>query len=246
MKSIFIADLHLSGDRPNITRAFNQFLEGLPEDIGELFILGDLFEIWIGDDDPSHFSKAIIQSIKRVSQSGIRTYFQPGNRDFMVGKRFLKETGCRLLPDFSVHSIRGHKVLLTHGDLLCIDDVRYQRYRRRIQFPPVTWCIQHMPLKARQKLGSKIRSTSLEQVSNKSENIMDVNLDEVIRRMDQFDCNLMIHGHTHRPKVHNLEVQGEPSKRYTLGDWDTHLWWVEVDSEKLELRSQTIDGQVNW
>ena len=75
---------------------------------------------------------------------------------------------------------------------------------------------------------------------------MDVNLDEVIRRMDQFDCNLMIHGHTHRPKVHNLEVQGEPSKRYTLGDWDTHLWWVEVDSEKLELRSQTIDGQVNW
>lgn len=246
MKSILIADIHLSPNRPNITRAFNQFLEGLPEDVGELFILGDLFEIWVGDDDPSHFAQAIIQSIKRVSQSGIRTYFQAGNRDFMVGKKFSKDTGCTLLPDFSVRELRGHKVLLTHGDLLCTDDLAYQRYRRRIQFPLTTWFIRHLPLKTRQNLGSKIRSVSLEKAENKPENIMDVNLSEVVKRLEQFDCDLMIHGHTHRPKVHELEANGKPSRRFTLGDWDSHLWWVEVDPEKVELRSQTIDESVNW
>jgi len=221
-------------------------LEGLPEDIGELFILGDLFEIWIGDDDPSDFAQAVIQSIKRLSESGIRTYFQAGNRDLMVGRQFFEETGCRQLPDFFAQNIQGHKILLNHGDLLCTDDLAYQRYRRRILFPPTTWLLRHLPLKTRQKLGREIRSRSLKQAQNKPDSIMDVNTDEVIKRMEEFDCDLMIHGHTHRPMVHELEVQGKAAKRYTLGDWGSHVWWIEIDAKNIELRSQSIDEPISW
>ncbi len=246
MKSLFIADLHLSPSRPDIARAFNAFLEGLPEGIDKLFILGDLFEIWIGDDDPSDFAQSIIQSIRRVSDSGIQTYFQGGNRDFMIGRQFCEQAGCQRLPDFLVQNIHGHKILLTHGDLLCTDDLAYQRYRRRIQFPPTTWVVRRLPLKTRQKLGARIRSVSLEKAQNKSENIMDVNADEVISRLKAFDCQIMIHGHTHRPKVHEIEMLEKPAKRFTLGDWGSHVWWVQVDSDNIELRSQPIDQPISW
>lgn len=246
MRSILISDLHLSPSRPAITRAFNQFIESFPADVGELFILGDLFEIWLGDDDPSSFAQAVIQSLKRLSRSGVRLYFQAGNRDFLVGKRFATETSCRILPDFSVHQIRGHSILLTHGDLLCIDDIGYQKFRSRIQFPLTTWFLQKLPLSVRQKLALKIRSVSTEKAQNKPENIMDVNEDEVISRLHEFNTKLMIHGHTHRPAVHDIDLGESAATRYTLGDWDDRLWWVEVNEEAVNLKSEPIDGIVDW
>lgn len=246
MKSIIISDLHLSPGRPAVTRAFNQFLESFPEDIGELFILGDLFEVWLGDDDSSIFAQAIIESIRRLSKSGVRTYFQAGNRDFLVGKGFAKEAGCSILPDFSVHLIRGHKVLLTHGDLLCIDDVPYQRFRKFIQFPLTIWLLTHLPISIRQKIAKKSRSASAEKVHNKPENIMDVNQEEVIRRLREFNTKTLIHGHTHRPAVHNIELDDETSKRFTLGDWGDDLWWLEIDEQCIELKSTPLSQPVTW
>lgn len=246
MKSIIISDLHLSPARPEITRAFNQFIDGFPEEVGELFILGDLFEIWLGDDDPSAFSQAVIQSLKKLARSGIRIYFQAGNRDFLVGDRFSRETGCKILPNFSVHNIREHRILLTHGDLLCTDDIAYQKFRKRIQFPLTIWVLKHLPLKVRQRLALKIRSISTEEAKNKPENIMDVNQEAVRGSLKKFNTTTMVHGHTHRPKVHEFEVDGSQAKRFTLGDWDVYLWWVEVSETTIELRSQSIGEAITW
>lgn len=247
MRSILISDLHLSPNRPDITRAFNQFLAGFPEDVGELFILGDLFEIWLGDDDPSHFSQAVIETIRLLSRSGVRTYFQAGNRDFLVGTRFSKETGCKILPEFCVQNIRNHKILLTHGDLLCTDDHEYQKFRRRIQSPLSLWTLNHLPFRTRQRIAAKVWSVSKEATQHKSEEIMDVNEDEVLSKLIEFNVDTMIHGHTHRPAVHSVQQEsGKAATRYTLGDWDTNLWWIEVNAEGIELKSLPIDHTVKW
>ncbi|MCL4155800.1 UNVERIFIED_CONTAM: hypothetical protein GTU68_030573, partial [Idotea baltica] len=206
MKSVIISDLHLSPSRPAITRAFNQFVESFPEDVGELYILGDLFEVWLGDDDNSAFAQAIVESIRRLSKSGVRTYFQRGNRDFLVGQRFSNNTSCKILPDFSVHDIRGHKILLTHGDLLCTDDHAYQKFRRRIQHPITKWVLTRLPMSSRRKLAVKVRSVSTEEAANKPENIMDVNQDAVEKCLKHYDVTTMVHGHTHRPAVHDLNL----------------------------------------
>lgn len=241
MKSILISDIHLSPDRPVVTRAFNRFLERLPDDVGELFILGDLFEMWIGDDDPSNFSQAVLETIRGVSRSGVRTYFQAGNRDFLVGHKFSRETGCKLLPDYILQNIRGQEILLTHGDLLCTDDIEYQKFRDRIQSRLSLWILKHLPLKTRQKIAAKVWSVSKEATQNKSENIMDVNDDEVCNKLREFNAQIMIHGHTHRPALQNIEVDGKHAQRYTLGDWETKLWWIEVDEDSVELKSAPIE-----
>lgn len=246
MRAILISDIHLCPTRPNVTRAFNRFISSLPPDVEELYILGDLFEAWLGDDDPSHFASAVKETISQVSQSGISVFFQAGNRDFLLGKRFSKKTGVRLLPEFAVTNIAGRQVLLTHGDLLCTDDHAYQKFRSRIRSTLSLWVIKRLPFSIRARLASKLRNTSKDATMQKAEDIMDVNNDTVLNTLRSFDVTTMIHGHTHRPNVHQLELDGSPAERYTLGDWDTKLWWVDAIADKIELKSHPIEEPVLW
>lgn len=237
MKSVFISDLHLSVDRPDIFNAFHHFIDNLPEGTDELYILGDLFEVWIGDDEPSNFSKDVQTLLAQVSEREIKLFVQHGNRDFFLGRRFSIKTGAILLPDYYVFERDELKAVLAHGDSLCTDDQEYQKFRRWIRHPFRKWVFSNMPIFLRQKIANRLRQTSKEKNQNKAENIMDVNTLAVDRCMKNHQVSTLIHGHTHRPKVHELE---EGQQRIVLGDWETNLWWVETNTQGFELHSKPI------
>jgi UDP-2,3-diacylglucosamine hydrolase len=229
MSTLLISDLHLSPERPAVTQAFLDFLKNQAAEADALYILGDLFEVWVGDDDPAPLSQEVIAALKTLTYSGTALYVMQGNRDFMIGKRFARETGCTLLPDHYVAQLEGHKILLLHGDTLCIDDEQYQRFRRKTRRPFFLWCLNRLPLSTRQKIADNGRAKSRAVNANKSENIMDVNKPEVERLMEQYQVNTMIHGHTHRPNRH----QHKNGERLVLGDWHQNGWYIQV-TEKAE------------
>ncbi len=224
MTTLLISDLHLSPERPGVTQAFLSFLTHQASTANALYILGDLFEVWVGDDDQSALAKGVISSLKDLTERGVALYFLHGNRDFMVSKRFARETGCTLLPEHYVAHIEGRKVLLLHGDTLCIEDQDYQHFRRKARHPISLWCLHHLPLRTRQKIGENGRAKSMAVNSNKSDNIMDVTNSEVERLMEKHQVNIMIHGHTHRPSCH----QQKHGKRFVLGDWHHHGWYLQM------------------
>jgi UDP-2,3-diacylglucosamine hydrolase len=239
MTTLLVSDLHLSPERPAVTRAFQNFLKQQVHPADSLYILGDLFEVWIGDDDPSEFARTIISELKTLSDRGTKLYFLHGNRDFMIGKRFARETGSTLLPEHYVATLEGHKILLLHGDTLCIDDVDYQRFRRRARHPVSRWCLNHLPLRTRQKIAENGRAKSMAINSNKSENIMDVTNSEVERLLEKYQVDTMIHGHTHRPNRH----QHKNGERFVLGDWHHHGWYISLsEKSKPELSSFPIES----
>jgi UDP-2,3-diacylglucosamine hydrolase len=229
MSTLLISDLHLSPERPAVTQAFLDFLKNQAAEADALYILGDLFEVWVGDDDPAPLSQEVIAALKALTYSGTALYVMQGNRDFMIGKRFARETGCTLLPDHYVAQLEGHKVLLLHGDTLCIDDEQYQRFRRKTRRPFFLWCLKRLPLSTRQKIADNGRAKSRAVNANKSENIMDVTPSEVEQLMEQYQINTMIHGHTHRPNRH----QHKNGERLVLGDWHQNGWYIRV-TEKAE------------
>lgn len=237
MKSVFISDLHLSSDHPEIYNAFELFVNNLSDDVSELYILGDLFEVWIGDDEPSNFATDVKNLLKAISARNIQLKIQHGNRDFMLGKRFAQETGAEILADYYLYENYGEKALLMHGDLLCTDDEDYQRFRKKVHNPLYNFCMRNLPLKQRQKIASKWRMQSKEMNKNKSDNIMDVNADSVAQHMEQYAVNTLIHGHTHRPDTHQIDNQ---RKRIVLGDWGDNIWWVEASTHGIELLSKKI------
>jgi UDP-2,3-diacylglucosamine hydrolase len=237
MTALFISDLHLSPERPAITRAFFDFLNSKAASASALYILGDLVEAWIGDDDPSDLSRHLIDHLRIYSDSGRKLYFQHGNRDFLIGKRFARETGATLLNDYHQIKDQGTSILLCHGDTLCTDDSDYQKFRRRVRNPVNKWLLRHLPLSKRQAIAERWRNKSMEANTNKASNIMDVNPEAVDQIMGQYDCDLLIHGHTHRPGTHDL---GEKS-RMVLGDWHAQGWYIELHQGKAELHSFTID-----
>ena len=224
MSTLLISDLHLSPERPAVTQAFFEFLEHQAREASALYILGDLFEAWIGDDDPSELARAVISALKTLSDRGTKLYFLHGNRDFLVNKRFAREAGCTLLPEHHVANLEGHKILLLHGDTLCIEDVDYQKFRRKARHPVFRWLLSHLPLKKRQQIARDWRTKSMAANSNKSDNIMDVTDSEVERLMTKYQVNTMIHGHTHRPN-HHRHKNGE---RLVLGDWHHNGWFIRV------------------
>jgi len=241
MKSIFIADLHLSTQRPDLLTAFYQFLHELNDDVDELFILGDLFESWLGDDDRSILSQDVQAALKHVRDRNILTYFQCGNRDFLVGRQFAQATGIVILEDIVVQPVQRQQILLMHGDLLCTDDNEYQRFRKKIQSPLGKTILKSLPLFVRQRIAKNLRGKSQQAAQNKPENIMDVNPQTVRSTLVDQQTNLLIHGHTHRPGVENLSTSQGMACRYTLGDWDSHAWWLEVSNENnIELKSSVI------
>ena len=241
MTKLFIADLHLSEARPDLTNAFIKFLATKAKQADELYILGDLFEFWIGDDEQSPLQQQITLALKTLSEQGCRLFYSHGNRDFMIGKRFARECGMMLLPPIYSCEIAGEQALLLHGDQLCTDDEAYQRFRRITSWPWLQWIFLHLPLSRRVKIAQQIRQGSHKGKQQKSRSIMDVTPSSVNDCFAQHQATLMIHGHTHRPMIHELSLDnGQKVRRIVLGDWNTDLWYLQIDDRDINLISQPI------
>lgn len=232
---LLISDLHLEQERPDISRAFLHFLESRASEAEALYILGDFFEVWIGDDAISPFQRSIAQALRQLSDSGTRIYLMHGNRDFMIGQAFCREAGCTLLRDPSLVELGGEHVLLMHGDSLCTQDAAYMRLRRWLRNPLALFILRNLPLATRHKLARKLRKESREQTRMKASDIVDVTPAEVPRIMAAHGVRTLIHGHTHRPAVHQLEVAGQPARRIVLGDWDSQGWALQIDDQNWQL-----------
>jgi UDP-2,3-diacylglucosamine hydrolase len=226
---LLISDLHLEQERPDISRAFLHFLQTRAIQAEALYILGDFFEVWIGDDAITPFQRSIAQALRQLSDNGTRIYLMHGNRDFLLGKAFCREAGCTLLRDPSLVELGGEQVLLMHGDSLCTQDVGYMKLRRLLRNPLSLFILRNLPLTTRHKLARKLRSESRAQTRMKASDIVDVTPDEVPRIMAAHGVRTLIHGHTHRPATHTLTLDGQPARRIVLGDWDKQGWALQVD-----------------
>jgi len=238
---LLISDLHLEEERPDISRAFLHFLQTRARQAEALYILGDFFEAWIGDDAINPFQRSIAQALRQLSDRGTRIYLMHGNRDFLLGKAFCRAAGCTLLPDPSLVELGGEKVLLMHGDSLCTQDQAYMRLRRWLRNPLSLFVLRHLPLATRHKLARKLRKESRTQTSMKASNIVDVTPSEVPRVMAAHGVRTLIHGHTHRPAEHQLKVEGHTARRIVLGDWDRQGWALQVDGQDWQLAPFPLD-----
>ena len=230
---LLISDLHLEEQRPDITRAFLHFLQTRARQAEALYILGDFFEVWVGDDGMSPFQHDIARALRELSDAGTRIFLMHGNRDFLIGRAFCRESGCSLLKDPSIVHFNGEPVLLMHGDSLCTLDVGYMKLRRLLRNPLSLLILRNLPLSTRRKLARKLRSESRAQTRMKAREIIDVTPDEVPRIMAEHGVRTLIHGHTHRPAEHALEVSGQSARRIVLGDWDSQGWALQIDEQGL-------------
>ncbi|TXH87069.1 MAG: UDP-2,3-diacylglucosamine diphosphatase [Pseudomonas sp.] len=231
---LLISDLHLEEERPDITRAFLHFLQSRARQAEALYILGDFFEVWVGDDGMSPFQHDIARALRELSDAGTRIFLMHGNRDFLIGKDFCRAAGCTPLKDPSIVHFNGEPVLLMHGDSLCTLDVGYMKLRRLLRNPLSLFILHNLPLATRHKLARKLRNESRAQTRMKAREIIDVTPDEVPRIMAEHGVRTLIHGHTHRPAVHQLLVNRQPARRIVLGDWDTQGWALQVDENGLQ------------
>ncbi|HCD7551373.1 TPA: UDP-2,3-diacylglucosamine diphosphatase [Citrobacter farmeri] len=235
MTTLFIADLHLCTEEPAITAGFLRFLAGEARQADALYILGDLFEAWIGDDDPNPLHREMAAAIKALVDSGVPCFFIHGNRDFLIGKRFARESGMTLLPQERVLDLYGRRVLIMHGDTLCTDDAGYQAFRAKVHQPWLQTLFLALPLFIRKRVAARMRAGSKAANSNKSLAIMDVNKHAVVAEMEKYRVQWLIHGHTHRPDVHALTVNGKPAFRVVLGAWHREGSMVKVTADNVEL-----------
>ncbi len=224
MSSWFIADLHLDASRPGVHAQLLLDLLGQIEGRADaLYILGDFFEYWVGDDalDTPHAAifQPVVESLRQVSDSGVKLYFQHGNRDFLVGERFAKATGCTLLPEQHLIDLYGTPTLLLHGDTLCTDDVEYQQVRKLFRNPQWQQQFLALPLEERIRQAEAMRAQSRQSMQGKAEAILDVNQQAVEATLRAAGVSRMIHGHTHRPAVHDFVLDGMSVQRIVLGDW---------------------------
>jgi len=220
MPALFISDLHLDPARPAVTASFLDFLERRARRAAALYILGDLFEAWIGDDDDQALGKTVAAALRTLTDAGVAVSFLHGNRDFLLGQRFAAASGIRLLPESVVIELAGQPVLLLHGDTLCIDDIAYQTFRAKVRNPAWQGQILALPLTQRRALASQLRETSQQATRQKAADITDVNPDEVDRVMRAHGVQRLIHGHTHRPAIHQWLLDDQPATRVVLSDWD--------------------------
>ena len=242
MTTLFISDLHLDGSRPDITDQFLDFLRQEARSARALYILGDLFEVWIGDDDPDADKRRVVGALRDVTANGVPCYVMHGNRDFLLGKRFCADTGAQLLADGTVIDLYGRRVLLMHGDTLCIDDPAYQRLRRIVRNPLVKLILRNLTLPQRQRLAAKMRAGSkahIDAMDKAAPDIMDVNQGAVVQAFRRYGVDCMVHGHTHRPAIHEVDVDGHQATRIVLGDWydqGSVLRWDEKGYELAGLK----------
>jgi UDP-2,3-diacylglucosamine hydrolase len=229
--TLFISDLHLDPEHPEITSQALAFLDAEARGAEALYILGDLFEAWIGDDDPEPEKQRIVVALQRLSDDGVPCYFMRGNRDFLIGERFAAASGCTLLEDPTVIELHGTRVILMHGDTLCTDDHEYQALRKMVRNPGWQAAVLARPLAERMALARQLREKSAASMAGKAEEIMDVNQDAVVTAMREHGIYTLLHGHTHRPAIHRFEADGRDAVRIVLGDWHTQgsvLAWDEA------------------
>jgi len=244
MKTYFISDLHLTPSRPDITDCFFTFMENEAVEADALYVLGDLFEFWIGDDDKSDFAQSIRQAFIDLIAKGVPCYFTQGNRDFLVGKRFAKQTGVQLLDEVEVINIYGKKAVVLHGDTLCTEDVKYLAFREKVHQPWLQWVFNRIPFFVKKKIVSKVQSDIKDDKQTKSLDIMDVTQSEVEKVMQDNRVDLMIHGHTHRPNVHYFDNdKHEQQTRIVLGDWYTQGSVLVMTPEGFELESRKFSNR---
>ncbi|MFD1009003.1 MULTISPECIES: UDP-2,3-diacylglucosamine diphosphatase [Oceanisphaera] len=238
--TLFIADLHLSAGRPDITAAFLRFMQQEAVHAEALYVLGDLFEFSIGDDEPSPLNDEVAAAFKACVEQGTPVYFIHGNRDFMVGRRFARQAGVILLPEHKVIDLYGERTLIMHGDTLCIDDAGYQRYRRVTRWGWLQWLFLRLPLTFRMNIADGIRSKSAQSKEVKVMQVMDVNQAEVERQMQRYKVRSLIHGHTHRPDMHTLYIKEQAAQRVVLGDWYTQGSVLVVSPQGMELQNRVL------
>ncbi|HEX4242907.1 MAG TPA: UDP-2,3-diacylglucosamine diphosphatase [Steroidobacteraceae bacterium] len=219
MTALFISDLHLDASRPDITSQFLAFLRGEAAKADALYILGDLFESWVGDDAADDAQRFAVEGLRELTSSGVPCFVMHGNRDFLMAERFSRETGAALLPDPAIITLYGERVLVMHGDALCTDDKSYQRLRATVR--DADWQRRFLSLsaEARHSIAGAARVGSQEHTAGLEYAIADVNTDSVAAVLRLAGTSVLLHGHTHRPAIHSLQVDGRPCTRIVLGDW---------------------------
>ncbi|PEI03437.1 UDP-2,3-diacylglucosamine diphosphatase [Pantoea agglomerans] len=231
-RTLFIADLHLCQEEPAITAGFLHFLQREAPHCDALYILGDLFEAWIGDDDPNPLHQQIASALRALP---VPVYFIHGNRDFLIGRRFARASGITLLPEEQVLTLYGHRLLIMHGDTLCTDDAGYLRFRAKVHNLRIQRLFLALPLWIRKRIAARMRADSKQANQHKSQTIMDVNQDAVAAAMLRQQVPLLIHGHTHRPAIHTLSLKGETAQRAVLGAWHSRGSMIQLDASGIQL-----------
>ena len=236
VQTLFVSDLHLDHKRPHIIAAFCRFLQEIT-DTDALYILGDLFEYWIGDDDPAVGLQPVIDSIRELSLSGVPVFFIHGNRDFLIGRTFESFTHCKILQEETVVDLYGTPTLLMHGDTLCTDDIAYQRYRAKARSKWVQKAVLLLSARQRLRIAQRLRDKSIAATQGKQPEIMDVNQHAVRQAMLRHGVNFLIHGHTHRPAIHDFTIDGNACRRIVLGDWYEHGSVLKCTPEAMYLET---------
>lgn len=237
MTTLFISDLHLQPSQPQLLDACLHFLDEQVRGAEALYLLGDIFEVWVGDDDDAAWINAVANALQQVHARGTALYFMRGNRDFLVGEEFTRRCAMQLLGDSAVIDLYGRPTLLLHGDTLCTEDKEYLAFRAQVRDPQWQQMILQFPLEQRRQLAAQLRQQSTMAASNKADDIMDVTPAEVTRVMAENKVDLLIHGHTHRPARHELSVSGQAAERIVLGDWRAGdcMWYVRAEPDALML-----------
>jgi UDP-2,3-diacylglucosamine hydrolase len=239
--TLFVSDLHLDPARPRITRLFLDVLDTLGREADAVYLLGDLFEIWLGDDDDNPVGRAVAEGLGACTAAGTPVHLMPGNRDFLIGERFTARCGCRLLGDPARIDLYGSPAVLTHGDLLCTDDVPYQTFRAAVRDPRWQQAFLREPLPVRREAAQALRMKSRASTREKTETLTDVNHDAVVALMTGHDVRLLIHGHTHRPGVHAFQIGGKPARRMVLGAWHRQGSMLECTPQECRLRNIPLE-----
>lgn len=247
MTTLFISDLHLDGSRPEITKLFLEFLEREAAKASALYILGDFFEVWIGDDDDDPHHGQVMTALKALADKGVPVHLMHGNRDFLMGRTFAERAGVQLLTDPTVIDLGGSPTLLMHGDTLCTEDVGYQRVRRFMRNGLVQGIYLALPLSLRRRIAAYARDRSRSDTAAKPEYIMDVNQQAVESVMAKHGVARLIHGHTHRPAVHRFKsADGEAMERIVLGDWYEQSSILKWDGDGGRLSDRRVpDGKAD-
>ncbi|PKM22873.1 MAG: UDP-2,3-diacylglucosamine diphosphatase [Gammaproteobacteria bacterium HGW-Gammaproteobacteria-14] len=238
--TLFISDLHLDPARPQHVLALDALLQQHQGTADALYVLGDLFESWIGDDDDAEFNLSVEALFRRFSDSGSKLFFMHGNRDFMLGTDFANRCGGKLLEELSVVDLYGQSAVLLHGDSLCTEDEKYQQFRRMVRAPAWQQDMLAKSLQERRMIAQFLRMKSQQDNTNKAENIMDVTPQEVVRVLEETGVSHMIHGHTHRPAVHTLTTAQGSATRHVLGDWGKSGWLIRADADGIQLQEFPI------
>ncbi len=237
MTSFFISDLHLDESRPDINRLFTEFLRTEARTSSALYILGDLFETWIGDDAPGPVGSLIANELAQLKQAGVACFILHGNRDFLLGSQFMQQANCVLLKDPHPLKLHHRSALLMHGDTLCTDDTHYQAIRKTIRGEQWQSDFLALPVTQRLAFAQDAREQSQEHTRSQDQAIMDVNAQAVKHCFETHNMSLLIHGHTHRPAQHQLDINGKPCQRIVLGDWYEQGSVLRIDSNSITLEN---------